>query len=133
MSTPTREAALVEAARSGDRRALSRLLTLVETGGAGADAAVQHLYHFSLRAHVVGITGSPGAGKSTLVAALAGTLRRAGRTVAVVAVDPSSPFTGGALLGDRIRMGALAGDDGVFVRSMASRGAGGALAAQASA
>ncbi|HVG97665.1 MAG TPA: methylmalonyl Co-A mutase-associated GTPase MeaB [Chloroflexota bacterium] len=133
MSATTRDAALIEAARAGDRRALSRLLTLVEAGGADADAAVQRLYHYSQRAHVVGITGSPGAGKSTLVAALAGALRLAKRTVAVVAVDPSSPFTGGALLGDRIRMAALAGDDGVFVRSMASRGAGGALAAQAGA
>jgi LAO/AO transport system kinase len=131
MSLTTREAALIEAARTGDRRALSRLLTLVEAGG--ADAAVQHLYHFAGPAHVVGITGSPGAGKSTLVAALAGALRRGGKTVAVVAVDPSSPFTGGALLGDRVRMAALAGDEGVFVRSMASRGAGGALAAQTSA
>jgi LAO/AO transport system kinase len=133
MSMTTREASLIEAAQAGDRRALSRLLSLVEAGGAGADAAVQHLYHFTGPAHVVGITGSPGAGKSTLVAALAGALRRGGKTVAVVAVDPSSPFTGGALLGDRVRMAALAGDEGVFVRSMASRGAGGALAAQTSA
>ena len=133
MSTAARAPALVAAARNGDRRALARLLTLVEAGGEAADAAVQHLYPFARQAHLVGVTGSPGAGKSTLVAALAGALRRRGQTVAVVAVDPSSPFTGGALLGDRVRMGALAGDDGVFVRSMASRGAGGALAAQASA
>jgi LAO/AO transport system kinase len=133
MSTAAREPALVEAARNGDRRALGRLLTLVEAGGEAADATVQQLYPFARRAHIVGVTGSPGAGKSTLVAALARALRQRGQTVAVVAVDPSSPFTGGALLGDRVRMGALAGDDGVFVRSMASRGAGGALAAQASA
>jgi LAO/AO transport system kinase len=83
--------------------------------------------------HVVGITGPPGSGKSTLVAALARALRRAGQTVAVVATDPSSPFHGGALLGDRVRMASLQGDPGVFVRSVASRGAGGALAGQAGA
>jgi LAO/AO transport system kinase len=132
-STISPEEALIGAARSGDRRALARLLTLVEGGGRRAESVVQRLHGSSARAHVVGITGSPGSGKSTLVAALARALRREGRTVAVVAVDPSSPFTGGALLGDRVRMSALAGDPGVFVRSMASRGASGGLAAQAAA
>ena len=85
------------------------------------------------RAHLVGITGPPGSGKSTLVAALIGEVRAARRTVAVIAVDPSSPITGGALLGDRVRMQAYAGDDGVFIRSMASRGHAGGLAATSTA
>jgi LAO/AO transport system kinase len=80
------------------------------------------------RAHVVGITGVPGSGKSTLVAKLAAAIRRSGRTVAIVAIDPSSPFSGGSILGDRIRMGDLGGDPGVFVRSMATRGALGGIA-----
>ena len=83
---------------------------------------MRRLYPMAGRAHLVGITGPPGAGKSTLVAALIAEVRRAGRTVAVVAVDPSSPITGGALLGDRVRMQAYAADDDVFIRSMASRG-----------
>ena len=87
------------------------------------------LYPLAGNAHLVGITGPPGAGKSTLVAALIAELRAAGRTVAVVAVDPSSPITGGALLGDRVRMQSYAADDGVFIRSMASRGHAGGLAA----
>lgn len=124
-----RGAELADAAVAGDRRALAKLLTAVENRTAIAEAAVRRLYPRAGSAHLVGITGAPGAGKSTLVAALIAEARLAGRTVAVVAVDPSSPITGGALLGDRVRMQAYATDDGVFIRSMASRGHAGGLAA----
>lgn len=124
-----RAQALADAARAGDRRSLARLLTAVENHTDIAEQALRRLYPVAGRAHLVGITGPPGAGKSTLVAALIVEMRRAGRTVAVVAVDPSSPITGGALLGDRVRMQAHATDDGVFIRSMASRGHAGGLAA----
>lgn len=120
---------LADAAVAGDRRALARLLTAVENRTPTAEAALRRLYPSTGRAHLVGITGAPGAGKSTLVAALIAEVRAAGRAVAVVAVDPSSPITGGALLGDRVRMQAYASDDGVFIRSMASRGHAGGLAA----
>ncbi|HET9457753.1 MAG TPA: methylmalonyl Co-A mutase-associated GTPase MeaB, partial [Candidatus Limnocylindrales bacterium] len=119
---------LVEAALTGDRRSLARLLTAVENRTPLAEAAMRHLYPLAGKAHIVGITGPPGSGKSTLVAALIGLLRDRGRSVAVIAVDPSSPITGGALLGDRVRMQAYAGDDDVFIRSMASRGHAGGLA-----
>jgi len=119
---------LVAAARAGDRRSLARLLTAVENRTALAEPALRELYPLAGRAHVVGITGPPGAGKSTLVAALIGEVRKAGRAVAVVAVDPSSPITGGALLGDRVRMQSYAGDRDVFIRSMAARGHAGGLA-----
>jgi LAO/AO transport system kinase len=119
---------LCGAALSGDRRSLAKLLTAVENRTPVAEAALRRLYPLSGRAHLVGITGPPGAGKSTLVAALVGELRSAGRTVAVVAVDPSSPITGGAILGDRVRMQAYAGDRDVFIRSMAARGHAGGLA-----
>jgi LAO/AO transport system kinase len=128
-SPADRAAALADAARAGDRRALARLLTAVENHTAVAEHALRRLHPLAGRAHLVGITGPPGAGKSTLVAALIAELRAAGRTVAVVAVDPSSPITGGALLGDRVRMQSYAADDGVFIRSMASRGHAGGLAA----
>jgi LAO/AO transport system kinase len=127
--TVERAEALSDAARAGDRRALARLLTAVENHTAVAEHALRRLYPLAGGAHLVGITGPPGAGKSTLVAALIAELRKAGRTVAVVAVDPSSPITGGALLGDRVRMQSYASDDGVFIRSMASRGHAGGLAA----
>jgi LAO/AO transport system kinase len=120
---------LADAARAGDRRSLARLLTAVENHTAVAEHALRRLYPLAGGAHLVGITGPPGAGKSTLVAALIAELRKAGRSVAVVAVDPSSPITGGALLGDRVRMQSYAADDGVFIRSMASRGHAGGLAA----
>ena len=119
---------LADAAIAGDRRALARVLTAVENRSPVAEAALRRLYPVAGRAHLVGITGPPGAGKSTLVAALIGEVRAAGRAVAVVAVDPSSPITGGALLGDRVRMQAYAGDGDVFIRSMASRGHAGGLA-----
>jgi GTPase len=122
-----RAATLCDAALAGDRRSLARLLTAVENRTSLAEAALRRLYPGAGQAQLIGITGPPGAGKSTLVAALIAELRRAGRPVAVVAVDPSSPITGGAVLGDRVRMQAYAGDDGVFIRSMASRGHSGGL------
>jgi LAO/AO transport system kinase len=125
----SRGVALAEGALAGDRRALARLLTAVENRTPVAEAALRRLHPSAGRAHLVGITGAPGAGKSTLVAALIGEVRTAGRSVAVIAVDPSSPITGGALLGDRVRMQSYAADDGVFIRSMASRGHAGGLAA----
>jgi LAO/AO transport system kinase len=128
-----RATTLADAAVAGDRLALARLLTAVENRTAVAEAALRRLYPMAGRAHLVGITGPPGSGKSTLVAALIAEVRRAGRTVAVIAVDPSSPITGGALLGDRVRMQAYAGDDDVFIRSMASRGHAGGLASASTA
>ena len=113
---------------AGQRRALARAITLAETGGPAARALLAQVYTHGGRAHIVGVTGSPGAGKSTLVNALALHWRQAGRTVGIIAVDPTSPFTGGAILGDRIRMQPLGGDAGVFVRSMASRGRLGGIA-----
>jgi LAO/AO transport system kinase len=120
--------ALADAAIAGDRRALARVLTAVENRTPLAEAALRRLYPVAGKAHLVGITGPPGAGKSTLVAALIGVVRAAGRPVAVVAVDPSSPITGGALLGDRVRMQSYASDPDVFIRSMAARGHAGGLA-----
>ncbi len=120
---------LTERARSGDRRALARLLTEVENRSVVAEEALRILYPLAGRAHLVGVTGAPGSGKSTLVAALVAQARRDGRPVAVVAIDPSSPITGGAILGDRVRMQEHAGDRDVFIRSMASRGHAGGLAA----
>jgi LAO/AO transport system kinase len=119
---------------AGDRLALARLLTLIENEDPHGLEALSILYPQSGNAHIIGITGAPGTGKSTLVNRLARLLRDGsaeapdGVRVAVVAVDPSSPFSGGAILGDRIRMRDLAGDPGLFIRSMASRGALGGLA-----
>jgi LAO/AO transport system kinase len=119
---------LVDAVCVGETRAIARMLSRAESGAAEAHAALDLLYQRTGRAHVVGITGVPGSGKSTLVAKLAAQLRTSARKIGIVAVDPSSPFSGGSILGDRIRMGELAGDPGVFVRSMATRGALGGLA-----
>lgn len=113
---------------SGDRRALARGITVVETGGTSARTLLSAIYPKTGRAHIIGITGAPGAGKSTLVNTLAGYWRRSGKLVGILAVDPTSPFTGGAILGDRIRMQPLGGDPGVFIRSMASRGRLGGIA-----
>jgi LAO/AO transport system kinase len=119
---------LAEEARAGSRRALSRLLTAVESRTPAAEEAMRLLYPQAGSAHVVGITGPPGGGKSTLVSALVAAARAADRPVAVLAIDPSSPVTGGAILGDRIRMTDYAGDGDVFIRSMATRGHLGGLA-----
>ena len=114
---------------AGDRLTLSRFLTRVENRDPQARATLDELYKHTGQAHRVGITGSPGIGKSSLVNRLTKYIRDSQKkTVAVIAVDPSSPFTGGAILGDRVRMRDLAGDPGVFIRSMASRGALGGLA-----
>ncbi len=113
---------------SGDRRALARAISLVENGGPQATQLVKQLYPQSGRAHLIGVTGSPGVGKSTLVDALITQMRKANLKVGVLAVDPSSPFTGGAILGDRIRMQAHTLDRSVFIRSMANRGHSGGIA-----
>src|SRR6266540_1186744 len=113
----------------GDRLALTRVLTWVENGYPEAREALRELFPRSGQAHIVGITGSTGSGKSTLVAALAREYRKMGRSIGIVAVDPTSPFSHGALLGDRIRMQDLTSDPEVFIRSMATRGALGGLAA----
>ncbi|HEX2193042.1 MAG TPA: methylmalonyl Co-A mutase-associated GTPase MeaB [Acidimicrobiales bacterium] len=126
--TPPHPRDLLDAARGGEPRPLARLISLVE-GGDEQAVALARAAPGPDATWVVGLTGAPGAGKSTLAAALVGLLRRTGERVAVLAVDPSSPFSGGALLGDRVRMQEWATDPGVFVRSMASRGASGGLAA----
>jgi len=121
-------AELYAAARDGDRRALGRLLTKVERGQREADEISELAHPDAGNAHIVGITGSPGAGKSTLVGQLVAKLVASGRRPAVLAVDPSSPLTGGAILGDRIRIDAENGPSSSFVRSMATRGHSGGLA-----
>jgi len=117
----------IEAAFAGDRAALARAITAVENETGDAARVVAAAYPRLGRALVVGVTGAPGAGKSTLVGAYVGVLRARGKSVGIVAVDPSSPISGGAVLGDRIRMTAHAADAGVFVRSLAARGALGGL------
>ena len=118
---------IVERLLSGDRRALARMVTLIENESPQAHLYLAELHQHAGLAHIIGVTGAPGAGKSTLVTRLVRELRRRERRVGVVAVDPTSPFTGGAILGDRIRMMELAGDPNVFIRSMASRGSLGGL------
>lgn len=119
---------LVTQLRGGSRRALAKLLTLVENESEGASEALAALFPETGRAWIIGITGAPGTGKSSLVNALAKAYRTQEKTVGIVAIDPTSPFTGGAILGDRIRMRDLSGDSGVFIRSMATRGSLGGLA-----
>ncbi|HMA06790.1 MAG TPA: methylmalonyl Co-A mutase-associated GTPase MeaB, partial [Ramlibacter sp.] len=119
---------LPESVLKGDRLSLARLLTQVENLTTDGRLALATLFPHSGKAHLIGITGAPGTGKSTLVNRLALHYRGRQKRVAVVAVDPSSPFTGGAVLGDRVRMKDLSGDPGVFIRSMASRGSLGGLA-----
>lgn len=123
--------ALLEGLGAGDRRSLARLISMVENADPGADACLAEIYGRTGKAYRIGVTGPPGAGKSTLIDALVGELRAADRRVGVVAVDPTSPFTGGALLGDRVRVSARAPDPGFFFRSMATRGSIGGLAASA--
>ena len=113
---------LIERAQLGQTRAVARLITQVENSETAASQIVPQLYAATGQAHIIGITGAPGSGKSTLVNELAKALRRQEQRVGIIAVDPSSPFTGGALLGDRVRMRDLAGDKGIFIRSLASRG-----------
>lgn len=120
---------LARRASQGDPRALGRLITVVENGGEGVRTVAATLAPLSGQAQVIGLTGSPGVGKSTTTTALVKSLRAAGKRVAVLAVDPSSPFTGGAILGDRVRMQEHALDEGVYIRSMSSRGHLGGLAA----
>ncbi|HEU5374207.1 MAG TPA: methylmalonyl Co-A mutase-associated GTPase MeaB [Ktedonobacteraceae bacterium] len=120
---------IVERLLGGDRRALARMVTLIENEAPAARRYLAELHQHTGRAQIVGVTGAPGAGKSTLVTRLVRELRGRERKVGVVAVDPSSPFTGGAILGDRIRMMELAGDPHIFIRSMASRGSLGGLSA----
>jgi LAO/AO transport system kinase len=119
---------LVRRFRDGDRRALARVISRVENHTVEGRAYLRELFPHSGKAHTIGVTGGAGSGKSTLTGALAAEYRKRGNTVGIVAVDPSSPFTQGAILGDRIRMQDLALDPGVYVRSMASRGALGGLA-----
>lgn len=121
-------AALVDGARAGDRGSVARLISLVESGGDAATEAVARLYPHTGNAYIVGVTGAPGAGKSTITDRLIARIRRDGAAVGVLAIDPTSPFTGGAILGDRVRMQDHATDEGVFIRSMATRGHLGGLA-----
>jgi LAO/AO transport system kinase len=124
--TPSRT--LAERVRTGDIRAVSRLISRAEAGVVEARDALAEIYRATGRAHVVGITGVPGSGKSTLVGKITQRLRADGSKVGIVAVDPSSPYSGGAILGDRIRMSELGTDPGVYIRSMATHGATGGLA-----
>lgn len=119
---------LLDKVRQGNFRAIARLITAVENDESVAQDVTATLYAHTGNAHIVGVTGPPGCGKSTLVNELAGSFNDLGKSVGIIAVDPSSPFTGGALLGDRVRMADIADRDGVFVRSMASRGNLGGLA-----
>jgi LAO/AO transport system kinase len=120
--------ALVPGVLKRQTRAIARMISVAEAARPEDRAALAEVYRHAGRAHVVGLTGVPGSGKSTLATRLIKAARASGRTVGVVAIDPSSPFSGGAILGDRVRMSELAGDDGVFIRSMATRGALGGLA-----
>jgi LAO/AO transport system kinase len=121
----------LDRARNGDARALARLISLVEDQSPRVRSVIKAVTPGTGGARIIGLTGAPGVGKSTVTGALVGAFRKEDRRVAVLAIDPTSPFTGGALLGDRIRMQDHATDDGVFIRSMASRGHLGGLAASA--
>jgi LAO/AO transport system kinase len=113
---------LHDGVRAGDARAIARAISLIEDEAPEAAALIGRIYQQTGRAYLVGITGAPGTGKSTLVDALTAEIRRSGQTVGIIAVDPTSPFTGGAILGDRVRMTGHAADAGVYIRSMATRG-----------
>jgi GTPase len=119
---------LAERVLAGDPRGIARAISLIEDESAAGADLVREIYPRTGRAYLIGVTGPPGAGKSTLVDRMTGELRKAGQTVGIVAVDPTSPFSGGAMLGDRVRMAAHFGDEGVFIRSMATRGHLGGLA-----
>ncbi|MBI2359357.1 MAG: methylmalonyl Co-A mutase-associated GTPase MeaB [Deltaproteobacteria bacterium] len=120
---------VVKRLRKGDARAVARCLTLIENGDPGARSILKELHSRSGRAHIVGVTGAPGTGKSTLISSMTAELRRRKKRVAVLTVDPTGPFSGGALLGDRIRMREHFLDEGVFIRSLATRGSTGGVAA----
>lgn len=112
----------VEKLLNGDKRTCARLISIVENNEEEAKNIIKNIYKYTGKAHIVGITGPPGGGKSTMTDKLAKELRKRGKTVGIIAIDPTSPFTGGAILGDRIRMQDLATDPGVFIRSMGTRG-----------
>jgi LAO/AO transport system kinase len=128
MIGPAQPASLADRVLAGDPRAVARAISVIEDESAESAAIVRAIFAHTGRAHLIGVTGPPGAGKSTLVDRLAAELRRGGFTIGVIAVDPTSPFSGGAVLGDRLRMQSHAGDAGVFIRSMATRGQLGGLA-----
>ena len=132
MPIPTEVHELAEQVRTGNRRALARAISIVEDRKPAADEFLSAIYDGASGPVVVGITGAPGAGKSSLVSELITQIRSGGQTIAVLAVDPSSPFTGGAILGDRIRMQEHVSDSGVYVRSMSTRGHLGGLSDAAS-
>lgn len=124
----TASLALVERVKAGEPAAIARMISRAEGGNPEARDALAAIYKLAGRAHVIGITGVPGSGKSTLVGKLAEKLRASGAKVGIVAIDPSSPYSGGAILGDRIRMTEMASDPGIYIRSMATRGATGGMA-----
>ena len=128
MNLATNYSSLITKLKDGSIRALARLITMVENDPEAAREVVKAIHADTGRAHIVGVTGPPGAGKSSLVSEIGLAIRKRGLRIAILAIDPSSPFTGGAILGDRVRMRDLSGDKGVFIRSMASRGTLGGLA-----
>ncbi|MCE9658308.1 MAG: methylmalonyl Co-A mutase-associated GTPase MeaB [Burkholderiales bacterium] len=128
MVAPVPSDSLVARALASDSAAMARLMTRAEAGSPECRPALAQIYAKAGRAHVIGITGVPGSGKSTLVSTLTVKLRRSGKRVGIIAVDPSSPYSGGSIMGDRIRMSELVGDEGIFIRSMATHGAHGGMA-----
>ena len=126
MRVPSRD--LLPRVLKGDVAAIGRLLTRAEAGDPECRSTLGEVYARAGKAHVIGITGVPGSGKSTMVAVLAGHLRKLGHKIGIIAIDPSSPYSGGSIMGDRIRMSDLSGDEGVYIRSMATRGALGGMA-----
>src|SRR5579863_9785665 len=125
---PTPVESWAQQIRDGEVRSISRAITAIENHEPVADELLKTLFYLTGHASIIGITGAPGTGKSTLVDRLAAAYRRVGKSVGIIAVDPTSPFTGGAILGDRIRMQGHASDSGIFIRSMATRGFLGGLA-----
>jgi LAO/AO transport system kinase len=125
---PANPPSLSDRVLRGDVRAIARAISLIEDESAAGAELIRRTYGRTGRAYLIGVTGPPGAGKSTLVDRLAQEIRRAGKTIGIICVDPTSPFTGGAILGDRLRMSAHSGDPDVFIRSMATRGHLGGLA-----
>jgi LAO/AO transport system kinase len=119
---------MIDDVLAGDVRAIAKMISRAEAAKPDDRDALAEVFRHAGQAHIIGLTGVPGSGKSTLAGVLGQAIRKSGRTVGIVAIDPSSPFSGGAILGDRLRMTGLAGDDGVFIRSMATRGAMGGLA-----